>query len=136
MDEVGASPPGLPVGTRIVIGAFTVSGVVHLVRPQVFAQLIPAALGPPVPWVVGSGVAELGCAAGLATRQRWAPAATAGTLAAIWVGNWAMAVKWQRSTRRSRLEKAVAWGRLPLQAPLIVWAWRSPVSSAPRTLVP
>ena len=115
----------LPVGTRIVIGAFTVSGIVHLVRPAVFAPLIPARLGEPTPWVLGSGVAELACAAGLATRARWAPATTTATLAIVWVGNLQMALDLQRSGRPT-WQKAAAWARLPAQVPLMRAAWDSP----------
>lgn len=115
----------LPVGTRIVIGAFTVSGVVHLVRPAVFAPLIPPRLGDPGPWVLGSGVAELVCAAGLVTRQSWAPAVTTATLAVVWVGNLQMALDLQRSGRPA-WQKAAAWARLPVQVPLMRAAWQSP----------
>ena len=115
----------LPIGTRIVIGAFAVSGAAHLVQPAVFAPLIPAQLGDPGPWVLGSGVAELACAAGLATRAPWAPAVTTATLALIWVGNLQMALDLQRS-RRPAWQKAAAWARLPVQVPLMRAAWVSP----------
>lgn len=117
----------LPVGTRIVIGAFAVSGVGHLVRPAVFAPLIPKQLGDPTPWVLGSGVAELACAAGLATRAPWAPGVTTATLAVVWIGNLQMALDLQRS-RRPTWQKAAAWARLPIQVPLMRAAWESPRS--------
>lgn len=107
-----------------LIGAFTVSGVLHLAKPTVFEPLIPPSLGDPRPWVLGSGVAELACAAGLATDQAWAPAATAATLAGVWVGNWYMAIAWQRSDRPA-LAKGAAWVRVPLQVPMIAAALRS-----------
>jgi len=115
----------LPIGTRIVVGAFTVSGLVHLVRPEVFEPLIPRQLGDPRPWVLGSGVAELACAAGLAARQPWAPPATTATLAVVWIGNLQMALDLQRSSRPA-WQKAAAWARLPLQVPLMRAAWSSP----------
>ncbi len=115
----------LPAGTKTVIGAFTVSGVVHLVRPQVFEPLVPEQLGAPGPWVYGSGVLELVCAAGLATQQRWAPAVTTATLAAIWVGNLKMALDVQRS-RRPVWQKVAVWARMPVQVPLMRAAWESP----------
>lgn len=115
----------LPVGTRVVVGAFAVSGLMHLVRPAVFEPLIPTQLGDPGPWVLGSGVAELACAAGLATRQPWAPAVTTATLAIVWVGNLQMALDLQRS-RRPAWQKAAGWARLPLQVPLMKAAWESP----------
>lgn len=108
-----------------MIGAFAVSGTVHMVRPEVFEPLIPSQLGQPRPWVLGSGVAELACAAGLASRQPWAPAATTATLAVIWLGNLQMAVDLQRS-RRPGWQKVAAWARMPLQLPLMRWAWTSP----------
>ena len=126
----GRIPAGrLPAGTWIVAGLFTVSGVVHLVRPAVFEPLMPDALGDPAPWIVGSGVAELACVAGLVGRTRWAPTAAAATLLVIWVGNVQHAVRIQRSSRTSRMQKAIGWARLPLQVPLIRWALASPVRS-------
>lgn len=115
----------LPTGTWLVISAFTLSGTAHLARPQLFEPLIPRSLGAPAPWVLGSGVAELACAAGLATRQPWAPAAATALLAAVWVGNIQMAVDVQRSSRPS-WQKAAAWARLPVQVPLMRAAWGSP----------
>lgn len=115
----------MPLGTRIVIGAFTLSGVVHLVRPVVFEPLIPGQLGDPRPWVLGSGVAELVCAAGLAARRPWAPPLTTATLAVVLVGNVQMALDIQHSAR-PRWQKAAAWARLPVQLPLMKAAWDSP----------
>ncbi len=115
----------LPVGTRLVIGAFAVSGAVHLVRPAVFEPLIPRQLGDPTPWVLASGIAELGCAAGLAARAPWAPAVTTAALAAVWIGNLQMALDLQRSNRPA-WQKAAGWARLPLQVPLMRAAWQSP----------
>jgi uncharacterized membrane protein len=120
----------LPWGSRIVAGAFTLSGVVHLVRPVVFEPLIPDVLGDPTPWVIASGVAELACAAGLLTRRRWAPAAATATLAVIWVGNWQMALDVTASDSSSAAATATVWLRLPLQIPMMIWAWRSPVRAA------
>lgn len=97
-----------------------------MIRPQVFEPLIPGALPAPRALIYGSGVAELGCAAGLASRQPWAPAASAALLVAVWPGNWTMAAKWQRSAKVHPVAKAAAWARLPLQIPMILAAWRSP----------
>ena len=127
-----SAPRSLPMGTKLVVGSFAASGVVHLVAPQVFEPLIPRALGAPRPWVCVSGLAELGCAAGLVMRQRWAPAATAATLGVIWVGNWAMAVQWQRSPRRTAIQRATAWARLPLQLPQLSLRRFPPGADKPR----
>ena len=115
-----------PRSANLVAGALATSGVVHLVRPQVFEPLIPPALGDPRLWVYASGVVELAAAGGLLTRQRWAPALATATLAVIWVGNLQMAVDLQRS-RRPAWQKALGWARMPLQVPMMQAAWTAPV---------
>jgi uncharacterized membrane protein len=116
----------LPVGTKIVAGAFGVSGVIHLVRPQVFEPLVPRRLPARRQIVYASGVAELASAIGLVTQQPWAPATSAALLLAVWPGNWTMALAYQRSERVGALAKVAVWVRIPVQVPLIVAAWRSP----------
>ncbi|MGV1003592.1 MAG: hypothetical protein ACOYEV_02255 [Candidatus Nanopelagicales bacterium] len=119
----------LPVGTKVVAGAFAVSGVIHLVRPRVFIPLVPRPL-PRHEAVIVSGVAELVCAAGLLVRARWAPTASAALLLAVWPGNLQMALDLQRSDRPAAA-KVAGWARLPVQLPLIAAAWRSPVRQGP-----
>jgi uncharacterized membrane protein len=116
----------LPIGTKIVAGAFLTSGVAHLVRPQIFEPLVPRFLPARRTIIVGSGVVEIASAVGLLTRQPWAPAASSALLVAVWPGNVTMAVAWQRSENVAMPMKALAWARLPLQLPLIRWAYRSP----------
>ena len=119
----------MPVGTKGLIGAFALSGVVHLVKPQVFYPLIPRWLGSRQAVTYASGVAELVCAAGLATRQPWAPKATAAVLAGVWVGNWWMAIEATRANPRQPALVVGSWARVPLQIPMIRAALRSPVRS-------
>lgn len=123
-----SSPTGdpLPTGTRVLVAAFTASGVVHFVRPQVFYPLIPPVLGSPRGWTYASGAAELVSAYGLATRRRWAPGTTAAVLAAVWVGNWWIAARVGRSKANGWV-KAALWARVPLQLPMIAAALKSPV---------
>lgn len=108
----------LSPGARGVCVAFAVSGTAHLLRPGVFRPLMPPALGPPDPWIVASGVAELVSAAGLASGARWGRPAAAVTLLAVWPGNWWYAVRVQRSGAHP-VAKAAAWARVPLQLPMI-----------------
>ncbi|MBC7290176.1 MAG: hypothetical protein H5T83_02410 [Actinotalea sp.] len=99
------------------------AGTLHLVTPRPFDHLIPAGLGRPRPWVLGSGVAELCCAAALVhprTRRGGAWAAAA-LLVAVFPGNVTMAVRSRRG-RRGAVPPVVAWARLPLQVPLVLWA--------------
>jgi uncharacterized membrane protein len=119
----------LPAGTRALVVSFVVSGVVHLVRPQVFEPLVPRALPAPRALVYVSGVAELVCAAGLVRRTRWAPRASAALLLAVWPGNGQHVVNVRRSARSSTAAEVAVWARLPLQVPMIRAALRSPTAA-------
>ena len=110
---------GPALGLAALLGT---SGAIHLVRPRVFRGLVPRVLGDPGPWVLGSGVVELGCAAALVvprTRQAGGLASVV-LLVGVFPGNVTMAV---RSPRRLTTRTAVAWARLPVQVPLVAWAW-------------
>lgn len=97
------------------------SGVLHLVRPEIFLPLVPRGLPAPDAIVAISGVAELVCAAGLVTRQPWAAPASAALLVAVFPGNVQFALD-RASDPAARPEVvALAWLRLPLQIPMI-WA--------------
>ena len=118
-------PAPLRADAKAVVTAFTVSGIVHLVRPQTFEPLMPSWVPAHREVIYASGVAELVCAAGLlhpATR-RAAGVAAAAVLVGVFPGNLKMAVDASR-TRSTRF-KAIAYGRLPLQLPLIRGALRA-----------
>lgn len=111
----------------LLAGAFLTSGVVHLVRPQVFEPTIPRRLPAPRQLVLVSGVAEIACAVGMlvpATR-RAAGWASAGLLLAVWPANGQMAATAHVRARRDpgdtrkQVERGVTLARLPLQLPLI-----------------
>ena len=102
---------------------FLGSGIVHLLRPQAFASIMPRAIPEEhhTKLIYASGVAELVCAAGLARRTRWATAASIATLAAVFPANVQMALDAGTGRNRGPSDsRAVAWGRLPLQ---LVMAW-------------
>lgn len=104
--------------------AFTGSGIVHLVRPRVFAPIMPRAIPDDhhTNLIYASGLVELVCAAGLLRRTRWASAASVATLVAVFPANVQMAL--DAGTGRNpgpSDNRAIAWGRLPLQL-LMVWA--------------
>lgn len=110
----------VPLTARAVTGAFVVSGVIHLVRPEVFEPLVPEQLpGTRRQWVLWSGVAELACAAGMVRpRTRKAAAyASVALLAGVFPGNAKMAYDAQRSD--NAVLKAATVARLPLQWPMI-----------------
>ena len=98
------------------------AGVAHFVRPQVFDQIVPTRLPGAVRWwTYASGVAEL-AVAGLMARpetRRTAGYASAALLVAVFPANVKMAWDWRDQSARRR---AIAYGRLPLQLPLIWWS--------------
>lgn len=104
---------------------FATSGCLHLVRPRPFERIVPHGLPARRTLVHVSGVAELGCAAGLVTpsTRRLAGLVSAGLLVAVFPANVQMTVDVFGS--RGPLAKALAVARLPLQVPLIRIAWRA-----------
>ncbi len=104
--------------------AFVTSGIVHMVRPQVFASIMPRAIPEKhhTSLIYVSGLAELACAAGLVRRRRWAPTASVAVLAAVFPANVQMALDAGSGRNSGPADsRAVAYGRLPLQLAM-VWA--------------
>ncbi|REE96275.1 DoxX family protein [Thermomonospora umbrina] len=110
--------------TRGLVALLAGMGTAHFLAPRQFDALIPRWLpGRARTWTHGSGVAELACAAAVAhprTRRTGALAA-AGLIVAVFPGNVKMAWDWRK---RSLPLRAVAYGRLPIQGPLFLWALR------------
>ena len=113
---------------KLLTGAFVTSGIIHLVKPEVFMKLVPRAI-PAKKAVYLSGVAELICAAGLSNPawRRWAGPASAALLAGVLPGNVQMAL--DSRNHPSTAYKVATWLRVPLQLPLIRAAWRAGRSS-------
>jgi uncharacterized membrane protein len=120
-----AVPAGRADGPRLaaaLAALLTVTGVLHLVAPAPFDAIVPRSLpGGPRFWTLASGVAELGVAAAVAVprTRRLGAAAAAGLFVAVFPANIKMARDW---SGRSVAARAVAYGRLPLQVPLVAWA--------------
>jgi uncharacterized membrane protein len=103
-------------------GLLAAAGVTHLVHPRQYDRIVPRTLpGPARSYTYASGVAELVLAAGLVhpRTRRAAALASAGFFAAVFPANVKMAVDWRHAPP---VRRAVAYGRLPLQVPLILWA--------------
>jgi uncharacterized membrane protein len=110
--------------TLFLVVLLGVSGVLHLLRPAPFVSIVPKMLPRKRELVFVSGLAELagaGLMAAPATR-RLGGAVSAGLLIGVFPANISMAL---RSGRRPAWYQGAVWARLPLQVPLIVWAWRS-----------
>jgi len=108
----------------VLTAGLAVAGTLHLVKPQPYDALIPRFLGRPRPWVYGSGVVELACAAALVVpaSRRLGALASAAMFVGVFPGNVTMAAKALRSPRASGTAKTLTVARLPLQAPLVWWA--------------
>jgi uncharacterized membrane protein len=103
------------------------AGVAHFVIPRSYQRIVPGLLGDPAFWVRWSGVAEIACAALVAhPRTRRLGASLAVVLfVAVFPANVKMALDGGIPGQPFPLgSPAVAWARLPLQIPLMVWAWR------------
>jgi uncharacterized membrane protein len=112
------------LGSWIVISLLLTSGVLHLVTPEAFLWLMPPFLPFPLFLVYVSGVAELLGGLGLLYRARFAPYFCVLVLLGVWPANWWFAID---VLGQADVWLAVlAWARLPLQVPLMWWAWRSP----------
>ena len=115
----------LSTDAKVVVGAFLASGVVHLVKPEVYEPLMPSWVPAHRRVIIGSGVAELACAVGLLLpgTRRTAGLASAALLLGVYPGNIKMAVDALRGDNRAFQVAGLA--RLPLQLPLIRGAWRA-----------
>lgn len=102
-------------------GLLTLTGSLHFIVPEPYAEIVPDQLPAPYALVYASGVAELLCAAGLAVPRTRRPAAwaTALLLVAVFPANVQMALD---ADARSEVYRWATYARLPLQVPLIVWA--------------
>ena len=103
------------------------AGAAHFVAPGPYRRIVPQLLGDPAFWVRWSGVAQIGCAALVAhpTTRRAGACAAAVLFVGVFPANVQMALDGGVPGASFPLGSAVvAWARLPLQIPLVVWAWR------------
>jgi uncharacterized membrane protein len=109
---------------RLLAAFLAGAGVTHFVAPRFYDAIVPRALpGPTRAWTIGSGVAELACAVAVASRRTRRIGAWAAFVLfiAVFPANVQMAVDWQDEPPARRAASLI---RLPLQLPLLVWAWR------------
>ncbi|WP_433537357.1 hypothetical protein ACQPZK_06140 [Micromonospora sp. CA-249363] len=105
-------------------GLLAAAGVTHLLRPGYYDPIVPRTLpGPARFWTYASGVAELAVAAAVAhpATRRTGGRAAAALFVAVLPANVKMAVDWRH---RRPARRAIAYGRVPMQVPLIWWALR------------
>jgi uncharacterized membrane protein len=108
----------------LLSGLLLTTSTLHFVSPKGFESIVPKFLGSPAAWVYASGVAELICAAAVAIRptRRRGALACAALFVAVLPANIQMALDSSSGSQDLLHTPLVAWGRLPLQIPLIAWA--------------
>jgi uncharacterized membrane protein len=107
------------LGLAALLGA---SGALHFATPRPYDSIVPRSLpGSRRTWTYVSGAVELAVAAALVhpRTRRLGGLAAAGLFVGVFPANVKMAVDWRRA---SPAKRAIAWGRLPLQVPLVLWA--------------
>lgn len=114
-------------GPTLLAALLAGSGILHLLAPVPFRRIVPAPLGfgHTNEIVLLSGLVELGCAGALLDRRtrRAGGWATVGLFVLVFPANLKMALDAGLPRRGLPLASAlVAWLRLPLQVPLILWA--------------
>ena len=118
-------PAGASTSSRWAYGLaalLAVAGTTHFAVPRFYDAIVPHRMpGSPRGWTLVSGAVELACAASVAhprTRRLGATAA-AVLFVVVFPANVQMAVDWHSRPLPDRL---IAYGRLPLQIPLVIWA--------------
>jgi uncharacterized membrane protein len=113
-------------GPKILAGMFATSGVLHFATPEPFEKIIPTPLKEyKTELVQVSGVAELACAALLVTppTRRLGGLLSFGLLLGVWPANAQMTVSAYRNERSPAWYRLGTVLRLPLQIPMLRWAW-------------
>ena len=115
----------VPKDVLSLAGILAASGTLHLLKPEVYEPIMPDFVPAHREMIWASGVVELLCAAGLLhpRTRRGAAAASLATLLVVYPANVKMATDSLRT--RDQRYRAVAFGRLPLQLPLIRIAWKA-----------
>ena len=105
-----------------LLGLFWIgAGVMHFVKPDIYARIVPPPLDPGAA-VAWSGVAEIlgGLGVLVPATRRVAGWGLLGLLVAVWPANWYMALN---PDRFPGVAPWIPWARLPLQLPLAWWVW-------------
>ena len=115
-------------GPKVLAGMFATSGVLHFARSEPFEKIIPTPLQEYKKELVQiSGVAELTCAALLAAppTRRLGGILSFGLLLGVWPANIQMSVSAFQSERASSWYRIATVLRLPLQIPMLRWAYQA-----------
>jgi len=112
----------MTVGRVLLAVVFVVGGLLHFAFTAVYVSIVPPFLPAPVLLVQVSGVAEVlgGIGVLVPWTRRLAAWGLVALLVAITPANVYMAVE---HARWAAIPAWVLWARVPLQVPLVWWAW-------------
>ena len=112
----------MTVGRFLLGVVFVGAGAMHFVATSVYVKIMPPGLQDPRLLVQLSGVAEMLGGVGVLIPQTRRPAAwgLVALLLAVLPANVYMAMD---HARWPNIPEWMLWVRLPLQLPLIAWAW-------------
>jgi uncharacterized membrane protein len=107
---------------------YVVAGVFHFFVPGLYVQIVPPVFPAPLALVYLSGLAEVAVGIGLlfSRTRRYAAWATVALLVAVFPANVYMAtsgVVVEGMPGGGDPSALVRWGRLPIQAVLVLWAF-------------
>lgn len=115
----------LDAGCLALSAFFIGAGVMHFLHPKTYERIVPSMLPAPGAIVAISGIAEIAGGVGVlvpATR-RAAAWGLVVLLVAVFPAN--LYVAWDHVPLPGIMgQRWAQWLRLPLQLPLIAWAWR------------
>jgi uncharacterized membrane protein len=120
----------------VLAALLAMAGATHFAAPHLYDAIVPRRVpGPARAWTLVSGAAELACAVAIVRRPTRRLGATAAVIlfVAVFPANVQMAIDWRG---RPLPERLVAYGRLPLQIPLVIWALRVRARQTPGVRTP
>lgn len=105
----------------LIAALFVGAGVLHFVKPRLFAAIVPPMLPAPMLLVYLSGAAEIigGLGVLVPSLRVWAGWWLIALLVAVFPANVYMALE----PAKFGIAPVWLWLRLPLQAVLIAWVW-------------
>jgi uncharacterized membrane protein len=108
----------------LLAAVFLGSGTLHFLSPAPFLKIMPPYLPHPLALLHVSGVAEIAGGLGLLVQQTRRAAAwgLVALLVAVWPANLYMAMS-HVGLPGVLGQSWAQWLRVPLQIPLILWAW-------------
>ena len=137
MSHAEGKPKPLPyelglTRSRVMLAAlFSVAGLMHFIRPDLYVAIVPRWLPNAPLLVLASGVAEIAGGLGvlLPATRRAAGWGLIALLIAVFPANVEM-LHLAYTQHASPAWKGALWLRLPLQLPLLWWAWRAAARNA------